>query len=343
MARALALARRGGAAVRPNPKVGCVLVKGGKVVSEGWHRTCGGPHAEAAALSRAGSQAKGATAYVTLEPCVAHQGKKTPPCAQALAKAGVARVVAASKDLNPSMRGAGFLALRHAGIEVEVGLLAREALTLNKEFFRHMGAKRPYVILKTALSLDGRAYCTGGASRWITGPRARREAHLLRARCDAVLVGIKTVLADDPALTAHGAGRDPVKVVLDSRLRTPAKARILEGKAPTLIFTRSRKILRSPPRLAEVIRVPAKGGGLDLGAVLRELLARGIRTVLVEGGPTVHASFLSAGAVDEARVFLAPKLISGASDPGQAPRLKAVRLKKIGPDFLFYGSVDPPR
>lgn len=335
MRRALALAARGGREVSPNPMVGCVLVKAGRVVGEGWHRRFGGPHAEAEALARAGKRANGATAYVSLEPCAAHPGKKTPPCAPALAEAGVARVVFALRDPHPGTAGRGAALLRRSGARVEAGLCAARAEALNAGFFSRMRRGRPVVLLKTALSLDGRAAAEGGRSKWITGDAARRRARALRASCDAVLVGVGTVLADDPALTARGAGRDPLRVVLDTRLRTPRRAKVLDGSAPALVFTA--RTGRLPG--AEVVRVPRRGRGLDLRAVLRELSRRGVGRVLVEGGPTVHAAFLAEGLVDEAAVFLSPKLLSGARDPNRCPAVRDAKLRKLGSDFLIYGQV----
>ncbi len=333
MLRAFRLARRGRPTF-PNPAVGCVLASGGRVVGEGCHRGAGTPHAEPQALADAGSAARGSTAYVTMEPCVSQPGKRTPPCADALARAGVARVVAATLDPSPWVRGAGVASLRRAGVRVSVGLLADQARALNRDYFERARAGRPRVILKTALSLDGRTACPGGRSQWITGPDSRRGAHWLRSRADAVLVGVGTVLADDPLLTSHGAGRDPLRVVLDSRLRTPRTARLLAG-GRAIVFTRSRA--RLPRGLT--IRVPAGDGGLDLRCVLAVLSQRGVRTLLVEGGPTVQASFLRAGLVDEASVFIAPKLISGSNDPNRAPRLQAPRLRRMGGDFWIRGKV----
>lgn len=334
MLRALALARRG-KRTWPNPKVGCVLVKDGRVVAEGWHDRYGGPHAEAAALKRAGARARGATAFVTLEPCCAHAGKKTPPCAPALVKAGVAEVVAAMRDPNPGVSGGGLAVLRRSGLRTKVGLCSAQARALNADFIARMSRRSPHVILKTALSLDGKAYSEGGRSKWITSPASRRDSRGLRSRVDAILVGVGTVLADDPRLSSRGAGRDPVRVILDARGRLPRRAKVLDGKAPTWVFTASNKAFPN----AQAIRVAAKKDRLDLKAVLSELSRRGIGTVLVEGGPTVHAAFLAARLVDEARVYLSPKLLAGSRDPNSAPRLLKPKMRKTGPDFLFYGRV----
>jgi diaminohydroxyphosphoribosylaminopyrimidine deaminase/5-amino-6-(5-phosphoribosylamino)uracil reductase len=324
MRRALALAKRGKKTF-PNPRVGCVLVKDGRVVGEGWHDFWGGPHAEAVALQKAGKRARGATAFVTLEPCAAHAGKKTPPCADALVKAGVKRVVAALRDPNPLVAGRGLAVLKRARVIVFTGTCAREAAALNAPVKTH-------VILKLALSLDGKAHAVGGASRWITGPAARNAVHDLRANVDAILVGIGTVLKDDPALTSHGAGKNPVRVVLDTRGRTPNRAKVLDGSAPTWIFTASRKNFRN----ATAIRVR----GVEVRRVLAELGRRGVRTLLVEGGPTVAASFLAARAVDEAQVFIAPKFLSGTRDPNSAPRVVGAKLKSLGPDYLISGRIE---
>ncbi len=307
-------------ATSPNPRVGCVLVKNGQIIGEGAHARFGGLHAEALALKKAGSRAKGATAYVTLEPCTPFEGKKTPSCALALAAAGVKRVVFPSLDPNPEVARRGLAALKRAGIRVErVTRLAPEAEALNRGFFSRMRRGRPWVILKTALSLDGKAAAASGRSRWVTGPEARATVHAMRAGVDAILVGAGTVLADDPALTAHGAGRDPLRVVLAGRRPLPPTAKVFDGSAPTVLYRIKR------PR--------------DLSAALRDLARSGVGTLLVEGGPTVHASFLRAGLVDEARVFLAPKLLSGADDPNTAPRLKAPRVTRLGDDWLVQGEL----
>jgi len=268
MKRALGLARKATQKVHPNPKVGCVIVMDGAIVGEGFHARYGGPHAEAVALAKAGKRARGATAYVTLEPCCPHPGKKTPPCVEALIRAKVARVVAATRDPNPDVAGRSLAALRRAGIAVSLGLMSREAERLNVDFFARMRRARPHVILKTALSLDGKAAAVGGASRWVTGSKARKLVHALRAECDAILVGGGTALKDDPALTAHGAGKDPLRVVLEGKRRLPARLKLLRDGKPTIIFSPR----PGPGRIA----IPSRGGRVDLRAALRALARRGV-------------------------------------------------------------------
>lgn len=304
--------------VSPNPRVGCVIVKNGRFVSEAAHARFGGPHAETIALKKAGVRAKGATAYVTLEPCALFPGKKTPSCAAALAAAGIKRVFFITHDPNPKVARRGLIHLRRAGVRAErAGELASEAEALNRGFFSRMRRGRPWVILKTALSLDGKAAAASGRSRWVTGKEARSAVHAMRAEFDAILVGSGTVLADDPALTAHGAGSNPLRVVLAGRRPLPPKARIFDDAAPTVVY-----------------RVKRPG---DLRAALKDLAREGVGTLLLEGGPTIHAAFLRAGLVDEARVFLAPKLLSGTDDPNTAPRLKTPRLSRVGDDWLIQG------
>ncbi|MBI4060020.1 MAG: bifunctional diaminohydroxyphosphoribosylaminopyrimidine deaminase/5-amino-6-(5-phosphoribosylamino)uracil reductase RibD, partial [Elusimicrobia bacterium] len=307
-------------ATSPNPRVGCVLVKSGRVAGEGAHLGFGRPHAEPGALARAGSRSSGATAYLTMEPCVSFSGKRNPSCAEALAAAGVARVVCAALDPNPRVSGRGLALLRRAGVKtVRLDGFQDEAERLNRGFFSRMRRGRPWVILKTALSLDGKAASASGRSRWITGRAARAAAHRMRAELDAILVGAGTVLKDDPALTAHGAGPNPLRVVLAGRRALPRRARVFDSSAPTAVCR---------------ARTPAA-----LRAALRGLARRGVGTLLVEGGPTVHAAFLRAGLVDEARVFLAPKLLSGALDPNAAPELKSPRVSRLGRDWLIQGSL----
>jgi len=311
MSRALALGARGLDTATPNPSVGCVIAKGGRVIGEGWHARAGEPHAEAAALAACREDPTGATAYVTLEPC-SHRGR-TPPCADALVRAGLARVVAALEDPNPLVAGAGFRRLREAGLQVEAGLLAGEAAHLHRAFLSRMSRGRPWMILKAGASLDGRTALANGESRWITSEEARRDVHRLRRRACAVLTGYGTVRADDPDLTVRHVPceRQPRRVVIDNRLELPEGARVLQG-VPPLVFTVSgdgaaRERLES--RGAEVLAVGAEGSKTDLVAVARMLAARGFNEVLVETGPKLAGSLLRAGIVDEIVLYLAPSLL----------------------------------
>lgn len=354
MQRALDLARRGEGLVEPNPMVGCVIVRGGRVVGEGFHRRFGGPHAEVFALRRAGARARGATVYVTLEPC-SHFGK-TPPCADALIAAGVRRVIAATRDPNPRVSGRGLKKLRAAGINVRVGLLKSEARQLIAPFAKLIRRRTPHVILKWAQSLDGRLATPRGDSKWITCEASRAAAHVIRARVDAVLVGIETVLADDPGLTARYVRprRVATRVVLDSRLRTPPTCRLVRTarRAPVLIVTSTSRardraaVTRLSRAGCEVIGVPVRGGRLDLRRVLLELGRRSMTNVMVEGGPKVLGAFLSAGLADEARVFVSPKLLGGEGPHGPmgefavaavcravSPRVE--RIEAIGEDLCY--------
>lgn len=312
MREAFDLARRGLGKTSPNPMVGCVLVNGGRVVGRGWHERFGARHAEPGAIEQAGAKARGAVAYVTLEPCCYHG--KQPPCTDALIRAGVKKVIYASGDPNPLIAGKGARALRRAGIAVESGLMREEGEDLNRPFFKYILTKRPYVFLKAAASLDGKVATRTGESKWITSSAARERGHELRARVDAILVGIGTVLADDPALTARGKGPDPVRVVLDTRLRFPKSARMLKQPGRTLILT-GRDSFGDPKRFGradvQVVSAPVKGGRLDPAGVLELLGRMGLSSVLVEGGAAVQAAFLEAKLVDEVRLFLAPKLIGG--------------------------------
>lgn len=312
--RAFAVARKvHPRATSPNPRVGCVLVKNGRVIAEGAHLGFGKPHAEPNTLAKAGARAKGATAFVTMEPCAPFKGKKTPSCAETLAASGVRRVVCASLDPNPKVAGRGLAILRRAGIAVERDpAYQAQAEELNRGFYSRMRRNRPWVVLKTALSLDGKAAAANGKSRWVTGKPARTAVHRMRAEYDAILVGAGTVIADNPSLTSHGSGRNPLRVVLAGKRRLSGK--VFDDSAPTVTF-------KNKP----------------LRAVLKDLAVLGVGTLLVEGGPTVHASFLKAGLVDEAKIFLAPKLLSGSLDPNTAPRLKAPKTSKIGDDWLISG------
>jgi diaminohydroxyphosphoribosylaminopyrimidine deaminase / 5-amino-6-(5-phosphoribosylamino)uracil reductase len=308
MALALRLAERGLATTTPNPRVGCVLVKDGMVVGEGWHQRAGEAHAEIHALRQAGNAARGATAYVTLEPC-SHYGR-TPPCADALIDAGISRVVAALRDPNPLVAGEGLARLMLAGVDVSGGLMESEALSLNVGFVSRMTRGRPWLRLKVAASLDGKTALNNGRSQWITGPEARRDAHAWRARSCAILTGYGTVRDDDPSLTVRDVPctRQPLRVVVDSRLETPPTAKVLAGGG-TLIFAAA---AGSVPG-AEVVAIPNRAGKVDLAAMLRELGRRGVNELLVEAGMRLNGSLLAEGLVDELLIYQAPILLGDAA------------------------------
>lgn len=323
MAAALRLAERGVYSTHPNPNVGCVIVKDGTVVGEGWHRRAGGPHAEAFALQQAGDRARGATAYLTLEPC-SHHGR-TPPCADALVEAGVSRVVVAMQDPNPLVAGKGLQRLRDAGIKVEVGLLEEHAAALNPGFVSRMQRARPWVRLKLAASLDGRTAMGSGESRWISGAAARRDVQYLRARSSAIVTGIGTVLADDPSLNVRLEARDlhgveplrqPLRVVLDPQLVMSRDARLLSLPGTTLVCTaqaNAEQYAELRERGAEVAQIAGSAQRLDLVAVMQELAARDINEVLLECGATLAGGFVQAGLVDELVLYLAPHLMGDAA------------------------------
>lgn len=315
MARALQLAEHGLYTTSPNPCVGCVLVKDGKIVGEGWHERAGEPHAEILALRMAGEMARGATAFVTLEPC-SHEGR-TPPCADALIKAGVARVVAAVQDPNPQVAGQGLEKLRSAGISVECGLMEAAARELNIGFFSRMTRGTPWVRSKIAASLDGRTALANGTSQWITGADARRDVQHWRARSSAVLTGIGTILGDDARLNVRDieGAHQPMRVIADSHLRLPPAARILDRNTAggeVLIYTATEntaKLAGLEQAGAQIIVLPDMNNRVDLGAMLRDLAARGCNEVLVEGGSKLNGALLNAGLVDELLLYLAPQLL----------------------------------
>ncbi|MHB1117685.1 bifunctional diaminohydroxyphosphoribosylaminopyrimidine deaminase/5-amino-6-(5-phosphoribosylamino)uracil reductase RibD [Sideroxydans sp.] len=350
MARALQLAAQGLNTTSPNPRVGCVLVKGDEVVGEGWHRRAGEPHAEVHALRAAGEKARGATAYVTLEPC-SHHGR-TPPCADALIAAGVARVVCAMQDPNPQVAGQGIARVRAAGIEVECGLMEAAAHELNVGFVSRMTRGSPWVRSKIAASLDGRTALANGVSQWITGAAARQDVQHLRSRSCAVLTGIGTVLADDPQLNVRIATeRQPLRVVLDSTLRMPPAARMLQSGS-VLVCTASQdagKRAALQQRGAEVLLLADASGRVDLQAVMRELARRGINEVLVEAGRELNGALLQAGLVDELVLYLAPQLLGdaarGMADLGELLRLEQrVELawrdvRRVGEDLRITAEV----
>ena len=315
MAQALRLAERGLYSTSPNPRVGCVIVRDGVLVGEGWHQRAGEAHAEVNALQQAGTAARGATAYVTLEPC-SHHGR-TPPCTEALLAAGIRRVVAAMADPNPLVAGRGLAQLQAAGVAVDVGLMADEAHELNIGFVSRMTRKRPWVRLKAAASLDGKTALQNGESQWITGPQARQDGHCWRARACAILTGIGTVRKDDPQLNVRGVdtSRQPLKVIVDSRLELSPAARLLEvgnvllvsaGQAVAEVAERAAALRE---RGAEILDLPDGKGRVDLHALLHELAQRGLNEVHVEAGSRLNGALLAAGLVDEVLLYLAPCLL----------------------------------
>ena len=352
MARALRLAERAAFTTRPNPMVGCVIAHGEDVVGEGWHQRKGGPHAEVFALRAAEERARGATAYVTLEPC-AHTGS-TGPCADALIAAGVARVVGAMRDPFPQVDGAGFEKLRAAGIVVESGLMEAQARELNRGFLSRIERGRPWLRVKLASSLDGRTAMASGDSKWISGEAARRDVQQWRARSGALLTGAGTVLADDPQLTVRlDDGSDflpPLRVVLDPGLATVARGRVREGDAPTLYLHAPEA---KPPRglQGDHVAVPVDKGRFDLDAVLRLLATRGINEVQVEAGATLAGAFLAAGLVDELLLYIAPVLLGERARPlfdglhidamAERLRLRTVDSRSIGGDLRLLLRPEP--
>jgi diaminohydroxyphosphoribosylaminopyrimidine deaminase/5-amino-6-(5-phosphoribosylamino)uracil reductase len=316
MRRAIALAAHGLGETNPNPAVGCVVARGARIVGEGFHARAGGPHAEVLALRQAGPQARGAALYVTLEPC-AHQGR-TPPCAPLVRESGIARVVAALRDPSPPVAGRGLALLRRAGVAVETGLLAGEAARLDERFLAWAGLGRPFVLLKAALTLDGRIATASGRSRWITGPSQRRQARWLRRLHDAVLVGIGTILADDPLLLPAPRTRRPfLRVVLDSSLRLPPTSRLARTASPraaVLVLSCAPEPSRRRRLEAagvEVVDVAGEAHRVSLPAAVEALRARGVTSLMVEGGGEVLGSFLAARLADQVALFRAPLLLGG--------------------------------
>lgn len=346
MRMALRLAEKAAGRTSPNPMVGAVLVKDNRVIARGYHEKAGTPHAEAVALEKAGRDAEGATLYVTLEPC-SHTDKRTPPCTLAIRQSKVAHVVAAMRDPNPKVSGRGVEFLRSAGIEVSIGILESEARKLNEAYIKHIVSGMPFVTLKIAQTLDGKIATAAGESKWITGDEARREAHRLRDRNDAVLVGINTILKDDPMLTTRiPGGRDAVRVVVDSRLRISLDAKVLtvESPARTIIATLSSapklKMKKLQERGAEVLLVRSSGGRVDMTDLMKKLGGKGIMSVLIEGGSEINASALKSGIVDKVVFFIAPMLMSGRDSicsiggPSPARLVKAVKLSNISVRFV---------
>lgn len=312
MAHALMLAQRGLYSTDPNPRVGCVLVRDGEKVGEGWHQRAGEPHAEIIALTAAGEKARGATAYVTLEPCC-HYGR-TPPCTDALLQAGISRLVAAMTDPNPQVAGHGLAILRQAGVAVDCGLLETAARALNAGFIQRMTTGRPFVRLKLAMSLDGRTALASGESQWLTSSAARQDVQRLRARGSAILTGSGTLLADNPSLNVRLAEttRQPIRAILDSKLRTPPTAKTLHLPGTVLIFTAATDTALQKPlqeKGAQIIVVPPAVRGLELSAVMAELAQRECNEIHVECGPILAGALLQAELVDELVIYMAPILL----------------------------------
>jgi len=360
MQEALALAAQARGRTSPNPMVGSIVVKDGRVVGRGSHIKAGAPHGEVVALEDAGVQAKGATLYITLEPCCHYGGgKRTPPCTRAIIAAGIRRVVAAMRDPNPLVSGQGLEELRQAGIAVKLSVLETEAAALNEVFIKYITTKRPFVLLKVAASLDGKIATVTGESRWITNERSRLLVHQLRDQVDAVMVGINTVLRDDPLLTTRlpgGGGRDPMRIVVDTHLRIPCEARLLAASATacTLIATSpaapTDKRLQLEGAGAKILVVEGDGPGIPLGPLMDQLGAMQVTSILLEGGGELHCSALRAGIVDKVLYFLAPKLIGGRSAPmaigGQgfarleeAVSLERMQVRQLDGDLLIEGYV----
>jgi len=349
MARALELARRGRGAVEPNPMVGAVIVREGQVIGEGWHRKFGGPHAEVEAIEaarRAGEDTAGGTMYVTLEPCC-HQGK-TPPCAEAIKAAGIARVVAAMADPDRNVAGGGLEALRAGGIEVTCGVCGETAGELLAAYVKLRTTGRPWVICKWAQWRDGPITAPPGESRWISGDQSRARVHRLRSLCDGICVGVGTAVADDPLLTNRsGSGDQPVRVVLDSRGRIPLDSQLLTtaGQSPVIVATGpdapDAAVEAIAATAAEVIKLPAGAGGVALPALLDELGRRRWTNLLIEGGAKVHHSFISQGLADELLVFVAPREIGGGehawrglASVAEIVSLPEPQIEQVGADVL---------
>lgn len=349
MARALELAEKGRFSTHPNPRVGCVIARDKQVLGSGWHRKAGEPHAEIKALNDASCDLRGATAYVTLEPC-AHHGR-TPPCTEALIGAGISRIVIAAQDRNPQVSGAGIKVLRNAGIRVETGLMEQPATELNKGFFYRMTRERPYVRAKSAVSLDGKTALAGGASRWITGEASRRDVQALRAASSAVMTGINTVLADDPRLDVREVdtgGRQPLRVVLDRELRFPAGAQMLGREGTTVLFTRNEdeRLHGRLERAGARIRFISGGARDFLPGVLRELaLDCKVNDLLLEAGAKLTGSMLYHGLIDELVVYQAPVILGAAAvnmmelpvftTMEQRQELKLVDSRRFDEDWRF--------
>jgi diaminohydroxyphosphoribosylaminopyrimidine deaminase / 5-amino-6-(5-phosphoribosylamino)uracil reductase len=350
MERALELAARASGHTSPNPMVGCVIVRDGHVIGEGYHHKAGSPHAEVNAIEAAGGDIAGATLYVSLEPC-SHTGR-TPPCADLIAEKKPERVVAAMADPNPLVAGQGISQLRQAGIEVDVGLLEAEARQLNEVFIKYITTKQPFVIAKCGMSLDGKIATRTGDSRWVTGETSRHLVHQLRNEVDAILVGSRTVMLDDPSLTTRlesDDAKDPIRVILDADEYLDKDRRVFATDSPAPTWVAVPKG-RTCPGADEVLQIPYSETGLDLPHLMRELAAREVTSILIEGGGTTHASAFAAGIVDKVMFFIAPKIIGGREavtavegDGAQAMKdavmLDRMTARPVGEDVLVEAYV----
>ncbi|MBU0574565.1 MAG: bifunctional diaminohydroxyphosphoribosylaminopyrimidine deaminase/5-amino-6-(5-phosphoribosylamino)uracil reductase RibD [Candidatus Margulisbacteria bacterium] len=363
MKEALRLAARAAGRTSPDPMVGAVLVKNGRTIGSGYHGEVTTPHAEAWAIEKAAERhghasPRGATLYVNLEPCCFFWGKNNPPCSSTIIKAGIKRVVVAMQDPNPSVSGKGFAELKKAGIHVEVGLLEEEAKRLNEIFIKYITTGLPFVFLKSAMSLDGKIATKKGESFWISGPESRKRAHHLRNIVDAVLVGINTIVKDDPRLTVRdikNKAKNPLKIILDPKARIPLRAKVLQIEPENAIIVVSSKapgskIKKIEEKMARVLKIKNNKNGFDMPALMKELGKRKITSVLVEGGGTTNSRCLEAGVVDKVAFFVAPKMIGGSKAPtpfegggirklGEAIRLKDMTTQRLGEDILIEGYI----
>ncbi len=355
MRRAIALAARARGMTSPNPMVGAVIVKRGRVIAEAWHKRAGAPHAEALALAEVGEKAYGATLYVTLEPCC-HLKKRTPPCTNAIIDAGIKRIVIAMEDPNPNVSGKGVRQLERAGLEVECCVLGLEAARLNEAYIKHATTGMPFVTLKAAMTLDGKIATPHGESRWISGEASRRLVHRMRAESDAVITGIGTVRADDPRMTARGRGgifshkggpKGPVRVVIDPRLEIPLGSKILEGPPETFIVT-SKDNAKLNKLIKTGIKVIKYKGKLELKWLMKKLGKMGMTSIMIEGGGSLNWHALDEGVVDKVNIFVAPKVIGGQNSisvvGGKSSRsladalmLREMKARKVGEDLLISG------
>lgn len=354
MIRAIELAKRGEGWVNPNPMVGAVIVKDGRIIAEGWHHRYGELHAERDALSRCQESPAGATMYVTLEPCC-HHGKQ-PPCTDAILQAGIARVVVGSGDPNPLVAGKGLDILCSHGVSVTEHILEVECLALNRSFFHYIQTKKPYITMKYAMTMDGKIACYTGASKWVTGEAARNHVQTLRHRNTGIMVGIGTVLADDPMLSCRmEGGRNPIRIICDTKLRTPLSSQIVQTAKgiPTILATSvTDEALHQPFQSygCQIVTLPKRDGHLDLNALTEELGRRGIDSILLEGGGRLNWSALEAGIVSEVKAYIAPKLFGGAdakspvegigyAKPSDCITLKNTTITQLGEDILMESEV----